>query len=85
MSDGKPPLVVTGTLKDRHGRTVKVGQRGGDVEVDVTPYSRRDGRITLDGEQRDRFLEAFARAEMEIEREDAELEWRRGQLEAPSE
>ena len=85
MSDGKPPLVVTGTLKDRRGRTVKVGHRGDDVEVIVTPHSGRDGRITLDGEQRDRFLKAFARAEMAIEREDAELEWRRGQLEAPSE
>lgn len=67
MSERKPELVIVDTLKDRHGRTVKVGHRGGDVEIIVTPHSGRDGRIALDDEQRDRFMCAVAQAEMAIE------------------
>lgn len=59
-SERKPELVIVDTLKDKHGRTVKVGYRGADVEIIVTPHSGHDGRIALDGEQRDRFLRAFA-------------------------
>jgi hypothetical protein len=73
----KPELVIVDTLKDKHNRTVKVGYRGGDVEIIVTPHSGHDGRIAFDGEQRDRFMRAFAAAEQEIERDDAELEHRR--------
>ena len=59
----KPELVIVDTLKDKHGRTVKVGYRAGDVEIIVTPHSGHDGRIALDGEQRDRFFRACAEAE----------------------
>jgi hypothetical protein len=59
----KPELVVVDTLKDKHGRTVKVGYRGGDVEIIVTPHSGHDGRIALDGTQRNRFVRAFAESE----------------------
>ena len=58
----KPELVVVDTLKDKHGRTVKVGYRGADVEIIVTPHSGHDGRIALDGEQRHRFMMAWAQA-----------------------
>lgn len=76
-SDRKPELVIVDTLKDKHRRTVKIGHRGGDVEIIVTPHSGRDGRIALDAERRDRFIKAWADAERAIEREDAELECRR--------
>jgi len=58
----KPELVIVDTFRDKHNRTVKVGHRGPDVEITVTPHSGHDGRIALDGEQRDRFLRAFAEA-----------------------
>jgi len=66
-------LIITGTLKDAYGRTVKVGYRGGNAEIVVTPHSGHDGRIALDGRGRDEFLKALARAEMEIERDEAEV------------
>ncbi len=59
----KPELVIVDTLKDKHNRTVKVGYRGSDVEVIVTPHSGHDGRIALDGPGRDRFIKAWATAE----------------------
>jgi hypothetical protein len=65
----KPDLAVTDTLKDAQGRTVKVGHRGGNVEIIVTPHSGHDGRIALDDGGRGRFIRAFAAAELEIERE----------------
>lgn len=67
-SERKPEFVVVDTLKDKFGRTVKVGYRGADVEIVVTPHSGHDGRIALDGEQRDRFIKAWAKAEIEAER-----------------
>ena len=67
-SERKPELVIVDTLKDKHGRTVKVGHRGGDVEIIVTPHSGSGGRIALDGDQRDRFIKAFAQAEIAAER-----------------
>jgi hypothetical protein len=69
----KPELVIVDTLKDKHGRTVKVGYRGSDVEIIVTPHSGHDGRIALDGEQRDRFFKACAKAERLAE-ENADLD-----------
>lgn len=70
-SERKPELVIVDTIKDKHGRTVKVGHRGGDVEIVVTPHSGHDGRIALDGEQRDHFIKAWALAEMAAERQSA--------------
>lgn len=70
-SERKPELVIVGTLKDSRGRTVKVGHRGGDVEIVVTPHSGHDGRIVLDGEQRDHFIKAWVLAEMAAERQSA--------------
>ena len=67
----KPKLVIVDTLKDKHNRTVKVGYRGGDVEIIVTPHSGHDGRIALDGEQRDRFFRACAEAERQVEMPEA--------------
>lgn len=63
----KPELVVVDTLKDKHGRTVKVGYRAGDVEVIVTPHSGHDGRMAFDGEGRARFVRAFAEAERQLQ------------------
>jgi hypothetical protein len=67
-SERKPELVITDTLKDAYGRTVKVGHRGGNLEIIVTPHSGHDGRIALDDEQREAFIKAWAQAETEIER-----------------
>lgn len=67
MSERKPELVIVDALRDRHGRTVKAGWRGSDVEIIVTPHSGHDGRISLDGEQRDRFIKAWAEAERRAE------------------
>ena len=66
-SERKPELVIVGTLKDKHGRTVKVGYRGGDVEIIVTPHSGHDGRMAFDGDGRDRFIKAWAQAEFAVE------------------
>lgn len=63
----KPALVVVDTLRDKHGRPVRVGYRGSDVEIAVTPPSTRHDRIVFDGEGRDRFIKAFAAAEREDE------------------
>jgi hypothetical protein len=71
VSERKPELVIVDTLKDKHGRTVKVGHRGGDVEITVTPHSGHDGRIALDDEQRGRFIRAWALAEQIIEAAEA--------------
>jgi hypothetical protein len=62
-NERKPELIIVDTLKDKHGRTVKVGYRGADVEIIVTPHSGHDGRMAFDGEQRDRFIKAWAEAE----------------------
>jgi hypothetical protein len=62
-NERKPELIIVDTLKDKHGRTVKVGYRGADVEIIVTPHSGHDGRMAFDGEHRDRFIKAWAEAE----------------------
>ncbi|MGH9056752.1 MAG: hypothetical protein ACRDYY_12980 [Acidimicrobiales bacterium] len=67
-SERKPELVIVDTLKDKHNRTVKVGHRGDDVEVIVTPHSGHDGRISFDAGQRDRFIRAWAESEKQAER-----------------
>jgi hypothetical protein len=69
----KPELVIADTLKDKHGRTVKVGHRGGDVEIIVTPHSGAGARIFLDGRGRDRFIRAWAEAERQAEVVEAEI------------
>lgn len=54
---------VVGTLKDAHGRTVKVGYRGREVEIVVTPHSGHQGRIGFaTGEQHEAFATAYADA-----------------------
>lgn len=58
----KTQLVIVDTLNDKHGRTVKVGYRGGDVEIVVTPHSGHDGRMAFDAEGRARFVEAWVSA-----------------------
>lgn len=63
-----PELIIVDKLRDKHGRTVKVGHRGADVEIIVTPHTGHDGRIALDGEGRDRFIKAWADAEIAAER-----------------
>ena len=60
-------LIIIDTLADKHGRPVRIGYRGSDVEIAVTPPIGRHDRIVFDGEQRDRFIKAWAEAERVIE------------------
>lgn len=55
-------LTVVDTLKDKHNRTVKVGHRGGNVEIIVTPHSGHDGRMAFDPVGHERFMKANAEA-----------------------
>jgi hypothetical protein len=72
----KPELVIVDQLTDKQDRKVLVGYRGDDVRIAITS-NRLTCVVDLDGEQRDRFMRAFAAAEQEIEHDDAELEHRR--------
>lgn len=59
-------FTVVDTLKDAKGRTVKVGYRGREVEIVVTPHSGHQGRIAFDThEQHERFAAAYGTACLE--------------------
>jgi hypothetical protein len=70
-SERKPGLVIVDTLSDKHGRPVRIGYRGSDVEIAVTPPVGRHDRIVLDGEQRNQFIKAWAEAEHQAEAHEA--------------
>jgi hypothetical protein len=55
-------LQVIHTMKDAHGRTVKVGVRGDRAEIVVTPHSGHDGRIHIGPDQQDEFMRAVMEA-----------------------
>jgi hypothetical protein len=55
-------LQVIGTMKDAHGRTVKIGVRGGRVEVVITPHSGHDGRMGLDAVKQEEFAQHYIAA-----------------------
>jgi hypothetical protein len=55
-------MQVVHTMKDAHGRTVKIGTRGDRAEIVVTPHSGHDGRIHIAPRPQHEFMQAIREA-----------------------